>query len=397
MQTQVIAHKVSEDMRNASWIREMFEKGRRLKAQFGPGAVCDLSLGNPNAAHPDAFFDAVMEVARDRRPEYHRYMPNAGFEFARTAVADFLRLEYRMPFGKDDVILTTGAAGGMNVIMRALCNPGDEVVLLAPYFSEYRFYVEQAGGRAVVVQTDAGFQPDVPAIEAAITEKTRAVVLNSPNNPSGAVYTEARLNALADMLARHDGAHHPIYLVLDDPYRRILYDLEWCPTPAHAYARTLIVSSYSKDLSVSGERLGYVAVPRSVPGREDVLGAMTMLNRTLGYVNAPAFMQRVITRCANALCDVDFYRRNRDRLCNALLEFGYDLQVPGGALYVFPRSPLEDDTAFVDILLKHKILAVPGAGFARPGYFRISFCVDPDTIERSLPGFEAAMREARGS
>ncbi len=396
MQEDVIARKVAEDMKRASWIREMFEKGRRLKAQYGPEAVCDLSLGNPNAEPPEAFFDAVRAVAAEHRPSLHRYMPNAGFDTAREAVAGFLSKEYRVAFSKDDLILTTGAAGGMNVVMHAICNPGDEVILLAPYFSEYRFYVEQAGARVVVVQTDADFQPDVAAIEAALSPKTRAIVLNSPNNPSGAVYTEARLHALTSMLGRHDSPSHPIYLVLDDPYRRILYDLDWCPTPVHAYPRSLIVSSYSKDLSIAGERLGYVAVPPHLPGREAVLGAMTMLNRTLGYVNAPAFMQRTIARCADALCNVGFYRRNRDLLCQALLDFGYDLKVPGGALYAFPKSPMEDDKAFVDVLLKHNILAVPGTGFDRPGHIRLSFCVDRETIERALPGFKAALEEVRG-
>ncbi len=395
MHDTVIASKVAEDMKRASWIREMFEKGLRLKAEFGEDAVCDLSLGNPNATPPEAFFDALQAVAAERRPEYHRYMPNAGFPFARSAIAAFLSQEYRMAFGEDDLILTTGAAGGMNVVMRAICNPGDEVILLAPFFSEYRFYVEQAGGRVVVVQTDADFQPDVAAIEGVLSPRTRAIVVNSPNNPSGAVYTEDRLNALTTMLVRHDSPSHPIYLVLDDPYRRIVYDLDWCPTPVHAYPRTLIVSSYSKDVSISGERLGYIAVPRGLPGREAVLGAMTMLNRTLGYVNAPAFMQRTIARCADALCDVDFYRKNRDLLCQALLEFGYDLKVPGGALYAFPRSPIEDDAAFVDVLLKHRILAVPGRGFSRPGHIRLSFCVDRETIERALPGFKAALEEVR--
>ncbi len=394
MQREVIARKVAEDMKNASWIREMFEKGRRLKEQYGAGAVFDLSLGNPNADPPGAFFDAVLEVAGERSPGHHRYMPNAGFAFAREAVAEFLAREYRVPMGADDVILTTGAAGGMNVIMRAVCDPGDEVIVLAPYFSEYRFYVEQAGARLVVVQTDERFQPDVEAVERAIGPRTRAIVLNSPNNPSGAVYTEGVLTELTDMLKRYDGAEHPIYLVLDDPYRRILYDLAWCPTPVHSYDRVVVTSSYSKDLSIPGERLGYVAVPRTVPGREALLGAMTMLNRTLGYVNAPAFMQRVIARCADALCDVAFYRRNRDRLCDALVSFGYQLQVPGGALYAFPRSPIEDDARFVELLLKHNILVVPGSGFARPGHFRISFCVDPETIEGALPGFEAALKEA---
>jgi len=395
MSRSAISQKVATDMKSASWIREMFEKGRQLKAEFGEDHVHDFSLGNPNGVPPRAFFEALSAVAAERKPELHRYMPNAGFDETRAAVARFLTREYRLEFAAADVILTSGAAGGMNVVMHAVCDPGDEVILLAPYFPEYRFYVEQAGGTPVAVQTDAQFQPDLGAIEAALTPRTRAILVNSPNNPSGAVYTEEHCRGLAALLARHDRPDRPLYVVLDDPYRRIIYDLDWCPTPARHYARTIIVSSYSKDLSIPGERAGYVAVPQSVPERQTVLGAMTMLNRTLGFVNAAAFMQRVIARCADALCDVSFYRKNRDMLCNALRQYGYDLQIPGGALYAFPRTPIADDPEFIAVLMKHRILAVPGRGFGRPGYMRVSFCVDRRTIERALPGFQAAIEEVR--
>jgi aspartate aminotransferase len=393
MPNRVIAEKVARDMTAASWIREMFEKGRRLKAEFGAENVHDFSLGNPNATPPDAFFEAVQAVAGERQPALHRYMPNVGFDEARAAVARFIAQEYRLDIEPADVILTSGAAGGLNVVMRTICNPGDEVILLAPFFPEYRFYVEQANGKPVIVQTDDAFQPELDAIEAAITDRTRALLVNTPNNPSGVVYTAEKCQALADLVARHDSEERPIYLATDDPYRRIIYDLDWCPTPATAYHRSLIVSSYSKDLSISGERAGYIVVPKSVPGRETVLGAMTMLNRTLGFLNLPAFMQRVVARCADALCDVDFYRQNRDLLCNALQEYGYELIMPGGALYAFPKTPIDDDVEFVDRLIRHKVLAVPGRGFGRPGHMRVSFCVDRQTIERGLPGFKAAIEE----
>ena len=383
-----VAQKVATDMHAASWIREMFEKGRRLKAEFGAQNIQDFSLGNPNASPPDAFFDAVAAVASERNPALHRYMPNVGFEEARAAVARFLTDEYRMKFDAASVILTTGAAAGMNVVMRAILNPGDEVILLGPYFPEYRFYVEQANGKVVLVQTDDNFLPDLVAIEAAITNRTRAIIVNSPNNPSGAIYADEACRALADLLARYDGPEQPLYLVTDDPYRRVIFDLDWCPTPATHYPRTIIVSSYSKDLGIAGERVGYVGIPPRVPDRDLLLGAMTMLNRTLGYVNAPAFMQRVITHCAGALCDVSFYRQNRDLLCNALREYGYELNIPAGALYAFPKTPTEDDAEFVNLLMKEKILAVPGRGFGRPGYMRVSYCVDRQTIQRALPGFK---------
>ncbi len=394
MSTLPIAQKVAADMKSASWIREMFEKGRRLKAELGEENVHDFSLGNPNGAPPAAFFAALEAVAAERAPALHRYMPNAGFESTRRALARFASSEYRMEIGAEGIIMTTGAAGGLNVVMRAICNPGDEVIVLGPFFPEYRFYIEQAGGRMVLVQTDEQFQPDCDAIVAAITERTRALLINTPNNPSGAVFSAEACRALADLLKRYDRDDRPLYLVTDDPYRRILYDLDWCPTPAGDYARTIMVSSYSKDLSIAGERAGYIVVPPAVPQREMLLGALTMLNRTLGFVNMPALMQRVVARCAGALCDVSFYKANRDLLCGALLEYGYELEVPGGALYAFPRSPGGDDVAFAEKLLEHQILVVPGRGFGRPGHIRISFCVERAVIERALPGFRAAIEEA---
>ena len=390
-----ISRKVAADMEAASWIREMFEKGRRLKAELGADNVYDFSLGNPNAPPPLAFFDALRAVAGEHQPAQHRYMPNVGLDETRAAVARFISREYHATFSAEDVIITCGAAGGMNVTLRAICNPGDEVITLAPYFPEYRFYIEQAGAKMVMVQTDGDCQPDIAAIEAAMNERTRAIIVNSPNNPSGVVYSEQRCQALGELLACHDSPDHPVYLALDDPYRRIIYDLDWCPTPARYYPRTVIVSSYSKDLSVAGERIGYVAVSNTVPDQRRVLGAMAMLNRTLGFVNAAAFMQRVVARCADACCDLDFYRGNRDLLCNALREYGYDLQMPGGALYAFPRTPVPDDTEFVDVLLRHNVLVVPGCGFGRPGYVRIAFCVERQTIERALPAFKAAIDEVR--
>jgi aspartate aminotransferase len=393
--SNAIAQKVAADMQAASFIREMFEKGRRLKAEHGADNVFDFSLGNPNAVPPVAFFHALLDVAAERKPELHRYMPNVGFDGARAAVARFVSSEYRVEFDADSIILTSGAAGGMNVAVRAICNPGDEIITLAPFFPEYRFYIEQAGGKMVLLQTDDEFQPDIETIRSAITDRTRAVIVNTPNNPSGAVYTDEKCRALGALLAEHDSPERPIYVLCDDPYRRIIFDLDWCPSPVHHYPRTVVVSSYSKDLSIAGERAGYIAVPPDVPEKPLLLGALTMLNRTLGYVNAAALMQRVITRCADALCDVDFYRKNRDLMCDALLEYGYELIVPRGALYAFPRTPIADDAAFVDVLLRHRVLAVPGRGFGRPGHMRLAYCVERDTIERALPSLKAAIDEVR--
>lgn len=390
-----IATKVSGDIKNSSFIREMFERGRRMKAEFGDDNVFDLSLGNPNATPPPAFFDAVKAVAAEHLPARHRYMPNAGFDESRVAVAQFLSQEYRTEIDAANVILTTGAAGGLNVTLRAILDHGDEVIVLAPFFSEYRLYIEQAGGVMITAQTDDKFQPDIDAIERAINSRTRAIIVNSPNNPTGAVYSDATCKSLAMLLSKHEVNDQPIYLITDDPYRRVLYDLDWCPTPVAHYHRTLIVSSYSKDLSIAGERVGYIAVPRSMPEQQLLISALTMLNRTLGYVNSPAFMQRVVARCASARCDIGDYRNNRDVLCKALVECGYELNVPPAALYAFPKTPIADDREFVEILVKHRVLAVPGRGFGRPGHMRLSFAVEPKVVQGSLLGFRAAMQEAR--
>lgn len=397
MAARVIADRIAGAIGSASFIREMFERGRRMKAEFGEDQVYDFSLGNPNAAPPDEFFEAVQAVAREHRPELHRYMPNAGFDETRAAVAAFLSREYRIELDTAGLILTSGAAGGMNVTLRTLLNPGEEVIVLAPFFPEYRFYIEQAGGAMVLVQTDQHFQPDLNAIKRAITSKTRAIIINSPNNPTGAVYSEQSCRGLADLLSRHDSDDAPIYLLTDDPYRRILYDRDWCPTPAGMYRRSIIISSFSKDLSIAGERAGYLALPPVLPNRPLILNAMTMLNRTLGFVNMSAFMQRVLARCVEAACDQRVYRSNRDRLCAALVDMGYELEIPSGAFYAFPRTPLADDVAFCDLLTKERILAVPGRGFGRPGFMRLSFAVEPSIIERSLTGFRAARDNAENS
>ncbi len=385
-----IAKHVAAKLSAASFIREMFERGRRLRAERGPENVFDFSLGNPNAAPPPEFFAALQQTAAEHDPAAHRYMPNAGLPAARDAVAAMLTQTYGLAFDGAGVVLTSGAAGATNVVLAALLDPADEVIVLAPYFPEYRFYIEQAGGRMVVAQTDDVFQIDADAIRAAMTSRTRAVLINTPNNPTGAVYPTESLASLGALLAEQSDSERPIYLVCDDVYHRIAYDVEAGPAPAAHYAHSVVVSSYSKDLSIAGERVGYVALPNATPHRDELLSAFTMLNRTLGFVNANAFMQRVVTHCASACCDLTLYRGNRDLLCDALADFGYELARPAGALYAFPKTPIADDDAFVAQLAERGVLAVPGRGFGRAGHMRLSFCVERDMIERALPHFAAA-------
>ncbi len=390
-----ISEKVAKDMHSASWVRAMFEKGRKLREQFGSANVHDFSLGNPNAAPPTAFSEALAACVRDDDPALHRYMPNAGFDDARAAVADLLNHEYGLDFAGAGVILTSGAAGAMSIALRAILDPADEVLVLAPYFPEYRFYIEHAQGRMVVVETRGDLQPDLSAIESAITPRTRAIIVNSPNNPSGVVYHQDACGALAALVKRFDTPDTPIYLVCDDIYRRLVFDPPRAPAVATLYPRSLICSSFSKDLSIPGERMGYLAPHPDLPERESFLAAATMLNRTMGFVNAPALVQRVIARCARSLCDVQFYRRNRDLLCDALRSFGYELTMPGGAFYAFPRTPIPDDVAFTELLLRRRVLCVPGRGFGRAGYMRVAFCVEPRTIEAALPAFRDVLGDLR--
>lgn len=394
MPREVVAARVLQDMGRASWIRAMFEKGRALRAEVGAERVCDFSLGNPDGVPPEAFFEALLAVATERAPALHRYMPNAGFDATRAAIAAFVAREYRIELDAAGLLVTCGAAGGLNTVLRAICDPGDEVIVLTPYFPEYRFYIEQANARMVAVETDAEFKPVMDRISEAIGDRTRAIIVNSPNNPTGAVYSEETCLALAELLREFDGPDRPLYLMTDDPYRRLVYDRAWCPTPVRHYSRSILVSSYSKDMSIAGERIGYVGVPNGVPGRETLIGALTMLNRTLGFVNAPAFMQRVVARCADALCDVGEYKRKRDLLCDVLRTARYEFATPGGGMFVFPKTPIADDVRFVDLLLRQYILAVPGQGFGRAGHMRLSLAVEPAVIERSAAGFKAARKVA---
>ncbi len=396
MSRLAIAQQVSDDMSSASWIRAMFETGIKLKAELGDDNVYDFSLGNPNASPPAEFFGALRECAAADNPVAHRYMNNAGFPETRTAIAAFLSDGYRLSFETEQVLVTCGAAGGMNVVMRALLDPGDEVIVLSPFFVEYKFYIQHVAGKMVLVETDRDCLPNLAAIEAAITSRTRALIVNTPNNPTGVVYSEELCRGIGELLARHDSEERPIYLVADDIYKRLAYDVDRCLSPAEFYDRSIVVSSFSKDLSIPGERAGYVAVHPRIEQRDKLMTALIMVNRTLGFVNGAAFMQRVVAECLNALCDKAFYRRNRDLLCDALRGYGYEMPAPGGAFYVFPRSPHADDVRFVDRLQQHRILAVPCSGFGRPGHFRLSYCVDRGTIERSLPGFRRAIDEAPG-
>jgi aspartate aminotransferase len=392
-----IARNIREQMAGSSWIRRMFEQGIALKRERGEENVFDLSLGNPVAEPPAAFNAVLRRLVAEPGAGSHRYMPNAGYTETRAAVAAALAAETGLGYGPQHVVMTVGAGGALNVALHALCEPGDEVIILAPYFAEYLFYAANHGARPVVVPCGPDFIPDLDAIDKAITARTRVVLLNSPNNPSGAVYPAAFIEALAGVLERQGGVlGTEITLLSDEPYRRIIFEGQTYPFPQHAYTRTITATSHSKDLALPGERIGYLAVHPDYPGAGELADALVFCNRVLGFVNAPALMQRAVAELQGVSVDVADYQAKRDYLCGVLEEAGYALVRPGGAFYLFPRSPLADELVLVEALARHGVLVVPGRGFGMEGHFRISYCVPQQVLEGAAAGFRAAIAEVSG-
>lgn len=387
-----VSKKMSAFAERSSWIRKMFEQGAKLKAEFGAENIFDFSLGNPDLPPPPEFSKVLRETAADEGPGVHAYMPNSGYPFVREKVAERIAVEQGVALSSEEVLMTCGAAGALNVVLKSLLDPGDEVIILAPFFVEYNFYVDNHGGVAKIVNTDPEFNLDLAAIDAALGPKTKAVIINSPNNPTGQIYSAADLAGLGELLAasgKKNGS--AIYLIADEPYRKIVFDNCEVPSVFQAYRHSVVVSSHSKDLSLPGERIGYIAVHPEAADKKELIDALTLANRILGFVNAPALMQRVVAGLAGVSVDCSIYARRRALFCDILEKAGYEFIPPKGAFYIFPKSPIADDVEFVNILLAQKILAVPGRGFGAPGYFRLAFCVEDEVIERSANAFRAAM------
>jgi aspartate aminotransferase len=387
-----IAKTIKETMSGSSFIRKMFELGAQLKKQHGEENVCDFTLGNPDLEPPEVFQRALADIVDRKIPLKHGYMANAGYQDTRASVADYVSKEQGVAVTEKSVIMTCGAGGGLNVVFKTILNPGDTVVVNVPYFVEYNFYIRNHGGEMVLARTRDDFDLDVAAVEKAIDGRTAAVLINSPNNPTGKVYPETTIRALARMLERKSAeTGRAIYLISDEPYRKIVYDGAMVPPLFADYKNSIVVNSYSKDLSIPGERLGYIAVHPEADDFADLLDGMILCNRILGFVNAPALMQRVVTGIQGASVDVSLYKKRRDLLCGGLRKLGYDFTTPGGTFYLFPRAPGGDDLKFVKLLQEKLVLTVPGTGFGAPGYFRIVFCVPEEMIERSFVGFEYAI------
>lgn len=390
-----VAKKMLEFGQRASWIRKMFEEGVKMKALHGADQVFDFSLGNPDLPPPPEFDQTLRSLAADATPGFHKYMPNGGFPYVREKLAARISAEQAITIGGGDVLMTCGAAGGLNVVLKAILDPGDEVILLSPYFVEYHFYVDNHGGVSKVVATGQNFDLDLNAIVAAINPKTKAVIINSPNNPTGQIYSNESVHKLGHILEAASQKFGAIYLISDEPYRKIVFDGNQVPSIFKNYANSIIVSSFSKDLSLPGERIGFIASHPHIDSRGDLMDAMTLANRILGFVNAPALMQRVVAELQEVAVDCGIYARRRQLFCRILTDCGYEFLPPKGAFYIFPKSPLADEVQFVSILQENKILAVPGRGFGAPGYFRLAFCVEDDVIARAAEGFAKAMQQAR--
>jgi aspartate aminotransferase len=384
-----IAEHLVKDLENASYVRKMFEQGEELKKLYGADKVFDFSLGNPEVEPPVSVRESFVRNAADASPGGHRYMNNAGYMHVREKIAELISRQYGAPVKPGHIVMTVGAAGGMNIALKTLLNPGDEVIAFAPYFKEYDFYVKNHGGRIVPVKTDSEtFLPDPAALEAAVNERTKAVIINSPNNPTGVVYGDADFQAVADTLRLCEKRFGTdIYVISDEPYIKILYDGVEAPHVFRFFKNVIIINSYSKSLALAGERIGYAAVGPDTAGADAVAAGMVFCNRVLGFVNAPAFLQKVVADNLDASVDIAVYEEKRIAVCSIMDEAGFEYPVPKGAFYLFPKILGNDEEEFKNRAIKHNILIVPGTGFGWPGRFRLAYCVATETILRSRDAF----------
>lgn len=387
----MIAKKMVKYVEGSSVTRAMFEEGKKMAAKYGAENVYDFSLGNPSVEPPREVKEAIIQILKEDAPNFvHGYMNNSGYEEVREKIADSINQKFGTNFGQQNLIMTVGAAGGLNVALKTLLDPGDEVMAFAPYFGEYNNYVANFDGVMVVVPPDIpDFQPNLEAFAAKITPRTKAVIINNPNNPTGVVYSEETIKKLAEVMEQKQQEYGTaIYLIADEPYRELVYDGASVPYLTRYYANTIVGYSYSKSLSLPGERIGYLVIPNEVDDFENVVCAANVANRILGYVNAPSLMQLTVSKCLNAGTDVAAYDANRRLLYDALTEYGFECVKPEGAFYLWVKALEEDDFAFVAKAKEYNILVVPGSSFMCPGYVRIAYCVDRDMIARSLPAFQ---------
>jgi aspartate aminotransferase len=389
-----MSEKVRKGMESGSWIRKMFDEGNIMKKRYGADNVFDLTLGNPMMEPPEAFFVELKKLANNPLPGMHRYMENAGYAETRAAVAAQLSKETGLNLSGGDIVMTVGAAGAINVVLKTILNAGEEVILFTPFFVEYVNYIENHGGTVKLVPSDDQFMPKIDALEKAINKKTRGIIINSPHNPTGVVYGEKLLRQICEVLAKKETQYGTaIYLISDEPYRKLIYDGLKYPSPLLFHKQAIIATSHSKDLALPGERIGYIAIHPECPEKQELMNGLIYCNRTLGYVNAPAIMQHIIRYLQDVTVSISDYQKKRDFLYQNLVDMGYSLIKPQGAFYMFPKSPIPDDVAFVRALQEEMVLAVPGVGFGGQGHFRISYCIDDRTLAGSLDGFKRAAKK----
>ncbi|MCB8817464.1 pyridoxal phosphate-dependent aminotransferase [Desulfosporosinus shakirovi] len=393
----MISEKMHEQVKNSSVIRAMFEEGKRLAGIYGAENVFDFSLGNPNVEPPEEVKKAILEIVNDNDIGIHGYMNNSGYEEVRAAIAKSINDKFGTTITHNSILMTVGAAGGLNVILKTLLNPKDEVITFAPFFGEYRNYVKNFEGELIAVSPNTiDFQPNLKEFKDKITPRTKAVIINSPNNPTGVIYSEETIIKLSEILREKQKEFGTdIYLIADEPYRELAYDQAEVPYLSKYYANTIVGYSYSKSLSLPGERIGYLMISDQAADFENIISAANIANRILGFVNAPALFQRVIVKCLDAKVDLEAYNRNRELLYKELLSYGYQCIKPEGAFYMFVKSPIENDAEFCSLANKKNILIVPGSAFGCPGYVRIAYCVAYETIVKALPGFKALIEELK--
>jgi aspartate aminotransferase len=391
----MISEKMMAYVSNNSIIRAMFEEGKRLSSIYGEENVFDFSIGNPNVAPPESIKKAIIEILSEESPTIvHGYMNNSGYPDVRESIASFLSKKHNVKLTEKNILMTCGAAGGLNVLLKTILNPGDEVITFAPYFGEYNNYVNNFDGKLIIVPTNIeSFEPDLEALKDKITSKTKAIIINSPNNPTGVVYSEKVIKALAEVLnKKQEELNSSIYLIADEPYREIVYDGVEVPYILKYYRNSFIGYSFSKSLSLPGERIGYIVSQSEMDDFENVVQALNVANRILGFVNAPSLFQRVIGKCMNSEVDINIYKKNRDLLYTHLTKIGFSCVKPQGAFYLFPKSLIADDKKFAEEAKKFNLLIVPGSAFGSPGHFRLSYCISYDKIEKSLESFDKLAR-----
>lgn len=392
----MISDRMSKLLERSAAMSNMYTEGARMKALYGVENVYDYGLGNPNLPAPDIIRETCIKVLNETDPWYlHHYMPNNGFVEAREKIANSLNHRFGMEYGIDNIIMCTGAAGGINCLLKVLMDPGQEILTFAPYFGEYDRYADNVGCTLTAVPANLPtFQPNAAEMANYITEKTRAVLIDNPNNPTGVVYNEETIKAICDVLAEKEREYgHAIYLISDEPYRELVYDGAVVPWIPKYYKNTVVAYSFSKSLSLPGDRIGYLALTNEVEDFDQIVYGLAVAARIMGFINAPSLMQLVCAECCEELVDVDFYDKNRERLYHALIEYGYEVAKPQGAFYMFVKTPIEDDKLFAQKAKEYRLIVTPGSGFGCPGYVRLSYCVNYATVEGSLPAFKALMED----